>query len=283
MIAGGGSAALVQQFRNDNPNTYLTNDRQMEGMIIADDIERDLDDMGFILDNEGKIELAATGALSASMVKQVYNAARAGEAQLLEMPKELDQEARALRKTIKQILYKNGRKVKRITESGQQVIRESRDRLNQIENLAKDTKLRGTTGDLVNPGRSGRIMSALGLRKGVLGLGLNAFMSPAIALPTAAMSVARDIKSGKSTEDTLTNPWTYLPTAFMKSGMKGLAKMGATRGLMGIAGLGLGAVAAAPVVGALSIAGGLATLGSMGYQGYKMFKDRNRTDEGFYN
>ena len=283
VIAGGGSAALVQQFRNDNPNTYLTNDRQMEGMIIADDIERDLDDMGFILDNEGKIELAATGALSASMVKQVYNAARAGEAQLLEMPKELDQEARALRKTIKQILYKNGRKVKRITESGQQVIRESRDRLSQIENLAKDTKLRGTTGDLVNPGRSGRIMSALGLRKGVLGLGLNAFMSPAIALPTAAMSVARDIKSGKSTEDTLTNPWTYLPTAFMKSGMKGLAKMGATRGLMGIAGLGLGAVAAAPAVGALSIAGGLATLGSMGYQGYKMFKDRNRTDEDFFN
>ena len=283
VIGGGGAAALVRQFRSDDKSTYLTNDRQMEGMIIADDIERDLDDMGFILDNEGKIELAATGALSASMVKKVYNAARAGEAQLLEMPTELDQEARALRKTIKQILYKNGRKVKRITESGQQVIRESRDRLSQIENLAKDTKLRGTTGDLVNPGRSGRIMSALGLRKGVLGLGLNAFMSPAIALPTAAMSVARDIKSGKSTEDTLTNPFTYLPTAFMKSGMKGLAKMGATRGLMGVAGLGLGSVAAAPVVGALSIAGGLATLGSMGYQGYKMFKDRNKTDEDFFN
>jgi len=283
VIGGGGAAALVRQFRSDDKSTYLTNDRQMEGMIIADDIERDLEDMGFILDNEGKIELAATGALSASMVKQVYNAARAGEAQLLEMPKELDQEARALRKTIKQILYKDGRKVKRITESGQQVIRESRDRLNQIENLAKDTKLRGTTGDLVNPGKSGRLMSALGLRKGVLGLGLNAFMSPAIALPTAAMSVARDIKSGKSTEDTLTNPFTYLPTAFMKSGMKGLAKMGATRGLMGVAGLGLGSVAAAPVVGALSIAGGLATLGSMGYQGYKMFKDRNKTDEDFFN
>ena len=283
VIGGGGAAALVREFRSDDKSTYLTNDRQMEGMIIADDIERDLEDMGFILDNEGKIELAATGALSASMVKQVYNAARAGEAQLLEMPKELDQEARALRKTIKQILYKDGRKVKRITESGQQVIRESRDRLNQIENLAKDTKLRGTTGDLVNPGRSGRLMSALGLSKGVLGLGLNAFMSPAIALPTAAMSVARDIKSGKSTEDTLTNPFTYLPTAFMKSGMKGLAKMGATRGLMGIAGLGLGSVAAAPVVGALSIAGGLATLGSMGYQGYKMFKDRNKTDEDFFN
>ena len=93
------------------------------------------------------------------------------------------------------------------------------------------------------------------------------------------MSVARDIKSGKSTEDTLTNPFTYLPTAFMKSGMKGLAKMGATRGLMGIAGLGL----SLPAAGAISIAGGLATLGSMGYQGYKMFKDRNRTDEGFYN
>jgi hypothetical protein len=283
VIGGGGAAALVRQFRSDDKSTYLTNDRQMEGMIIADDIERDLEDMGFILDNEGKIELAATGALSASMVKQVYNAARAGEAQLLEMPKELDQEARALRKTIKQILYKDGRKVKRITESGQQVIRESRDRLNQIENLAKDTKLRGTTGDLVNPGSSGRIMSALGLRKGVLGLGLNAFMSPAIALPTAAMSLARDIKSGKSTEDTLTNPFTYLPTAFMKSGMKGLAKMGATRGLLGVAGLGLGSVAAAPVVGALSIAGGLATLGSMGYQGYKMFKDRNKTDEDFFN
>ena len=283
VIGGGGAAALVRQFRSDDKSTYLTNDRQMEGMIIADNIENDLEDMGFILDNEGKIELAATGALSASMVKQVYNAARAGEAQLLEMPKELDQEARALRKTIKQILYKDGRKVKRITESGQQVIRESRDRLNQIENLAKDTKLRGTTGDLVNPGKSGRLMSALGLRKGVLGLGLNAFMSPAIALPTAAMSLARDIKSGKSTEDTLTNPFTYLPTAFMKSGMKGLAKMGATRGLMGVAGLGLGSVAAAPVVGALSIAGGLATLGSMGYQGYKMFKDRNKTDEDFFN
>ena len=336
VIGGGGAAALVRQFRSDDKSTYLTNDRQMEGMIIADDIERDLEDMGFILDNEGKIELAATGALSASMVKQVYNAARAGEAQLLEMPTELDQEARALRKTIDEIIrtplskkqlarkafLKNNlkayleiqknypkqyddlqrramddkikmtqdelkrlvpKKVKRITESGQQVIRESRDRLNQIENLAKDTKLRGTTGDLVNPGKSGRLMSALGLRKGVLGLGLNAFMSPAIALPTAAMSVARDIKSGKSTEDTLTNPFTYLPTAFMKSGMKGLAKMGATRGLMGVAGLGLGSVAAAPVVGALSIAGGLATLGSMGYQGYKMFKDRNKTDEGFYN
>ena len=336
VIGGGGAAALVRQFRSDDKSTYLTNDRQMEGMIIADDIERDLEDMGFILDNEGKIELAATGALSASMVKQVYNAARAGEAQLLEMPTELDQEARALRKTIDEIIrtplskkqlarkafLKNNlkayleiqknypkqyddlqrramddkikmtqdelkrlvpKKVKRITESGQQVIRESRDRLNQIENLAKDTKLRGTTGDLVNPGKSGRLMSALGLRKGVLGLGLNAFMSPAIALPTAAMSLARDIKSGKSTEDTLTNPFTYLPTAFMKSGMKGLAKMGATRGLMGVAGLGLGSVAAAPVVGALSIAGGLATLGSMGYQGYKMFKDRNKTDEDFFN
>jgi hypothetical protein len=257
--------------------------------------------MGFILDNEGKIELAATGALSASMVKQVYNAARAGEAQLLEMPKELDKEARQLRKLRKAILYRNGRKVKRITETNQQLLRETDDRLRQLSDLAKDTKLRGqelktivdssgnkvqklvNTGELINPGSSGRIMSALGLRKGVLGLGLNAFMSPAIALPTAAMSLARDIKSGKSTEDTLTNPFTYLPTAFMKSGMKGLAKMGATRGLMGVAGLGLGSVAAAPVVGALSIAGGLATLGSMGYQGYKMFKDRNKTDEDFFN
>ena len=301
VIGGGGAAALVRQFRSDDKSTYLTNDRQMEGMIIADNIEKDLEDMGFILDNEGKIELAATGALSASMVKQVYNAARAGEAQLLEMPKELDKEARQLRKLRKAILYRNGRKVKRITETNQQLLRETDDRLRQLSDLAKDTKLRGqelktivdssgnkvqklvNTGELINPGSSGRIMSALGLRKGVLGLGLNAFMSPAIALPTAAMSLARDIKSGKSTEDTLTNPFTYLPTAFMKSGMKGLAKMGATRGLMGVAGLGLGSVAAAPVVGALSIAGGLATLGSMGYQGYKMFKDRNKTDEDFFN
>ena len=283
VIAGGGGAALVEQFRNDDPRTYLTNEKQMEGMLIGDDIERDLEDMGFILDNEGKIELAATGALSASMVKQVYNAARAGEAQLLELPQGLDDEARALKRTIRQITHRKGKKLKRITESGQQVIREANDRLRQIGQLRADTTLRGTTGDLVNPGRSGRIMSALGLRKGVLGLGLNAFMSPAVALPTAAFSLARDIKSGKSTEDTLTNPWTYLPTAFMRSGMKGLAKMGATRGLLGIAGLGLGSVAAAPVVAGLSIAGGLATLGSMGYQGYKMFKDRNRTDEDFFN
>ena len=283
VIAGGGAAALVSQFRNDDKSTYLNSDKQMEGMVIADDVERDLDDMGFILDNEGKIELAATGALSASMVKQVYNAARAGEAQLLELPKGLDQETRALTKTIKQITHRNGKKVKRITESGQQVIREARDRLNQIAQLRADTKLRGTTGDLINPGKSGRIMSALGLRKGVLGLGLNAFMAPAIALPTAAFSLARDIKSGKSVEDTVTNPFTYLPAAFMRSGLKGLGKMGASRGLMSIAGLGLGSVAAAPVVGAISVGAGLATLGSLGYQGYKMFRDRNKTDEDFFN
>ena len=126
-------------------------------------------------------------------------------------------------------------------------------------------------------------MSALGLRKGVLGLGLNAFMAPAIALPTAAFSLARDIKSGKSVEDTVTNPFTYLPAAFMRSGLKGLGKMGASRGLMSIAGLGLGSVAAAPVVGAISVGAGLATLGSLGYQGYKMFRDRNKTDEDFFN
>ena len=283
VIAGGGAAALVSQFRNDDKSTYLTSDRQMEGMVIADDVEKDLDDMGFILDNEGKIELAATGALSASMVKQVYNAARAGEAQLLELPKGLDQETRALTKTIKQITHRNGKKVKRITESGQQVIREARDRLNQIAQLRADTKLRGTTGDLINPGKSGKIMSALGLRKGVLGLGLNAFMAPAVALPTAAFSLARDIKSGKSVEDTVTNPFTYLPAAFMRSGLKGLGKMGATRGLMAVAGLGLGSVAAAPVVGAISVGAGLATLGSLGYQGYKMFRDRNKSDEDFFN
>ena len=45
VIGGGGAAALVRQFRSDDKSTYLTNDRQMEGMIIADDIERDLEDM----------------------------------------------------------------------------------------------------------------------------------------------------------------------------------------------------------------------------------------------
>ena len=355
VVAGGGAAALVSQFRNDDKSTYLTSDRQMEGMVIADDIEKDLDDMGFILDNEGKIELAATGALSASMVKKVYNAARAGEAQLLELPQGLEDEAKKLNKTINEIIkpplskkqlarkafLKKGlktyldiqknypkqydalqrrimddkikgiqaelkilvpRKAKRITETGQQVLREARDRLNQIEQIKADTKLRGqelktyvdsstgkkvqklvSTGELVNPGKSGRIMSALGLRKGVLGLGLNAFMAPAVALPTSAFSLARDIKSGKSVEDTVTNPFTYLPAAFMRSGLKGLGKMGASRGLMSIAGLGLGSVAAAPVVGAISTAAGLATLGSLGYQGYKKFRDRNKTDQDFFN
>ena len=36
VAAGVGAGALVKQFRNDDPSTYLTNDNQMEGMIISD-------------------------------------------------------------------------------------------------------------------------------------------------------------------------------------------------------------------------------------------------------
>ena len=36
VIGGFGTGALVKQFRNDDPSTYLNNEGQMEGMLISD-------------------------------------------------------------------------------------------------------------------------------------------------------------------------------------------------------------------------------------------------------
>jgi len=214
VAAGAGAGALVKQFRNDDPSTYLTNDSQMEGMIISDVEQKgeEVDD-NILLDNQFKLELAGAAGLTAPIAKGVY------------------QKARGV----------------------------------------------GETGPL--PGGRGRVMSAIGLNKGVLGKGLWALGAPIVALPSAAGYVAQDIRAGKDAEEIATNPLNYLGAAFMNPGVKALAKAGASRGLLGIASLGLAGTAALP---ALSIGAGLATLGTLGYQGYKLFTGKDRSDEDFF-
>ena len=125
----------------------------------------------------------------------------------------------------------------------------------------------------------GRTRAALGLSKGVLGKGLWALGAPAVAIPSTIGYVAQDIRAGKDAEEIATNPLNYLGAAFMNPAVKALGRAGASRGLLGIASLGLAGTAALP---ALSIGAGLATLGTLGYQGYKLFTGRNRSDEDFF-
>jgi len=218
VAAGAGAGALVKQFRNDDPSTYLTNDSQMEGMIIADveDKGKEVDD-NILLDNQFKLELAGAAGLTAPIAKGVYQRARGV----------------------------------------------------------------GEAGPL--PEGRGRIMSALGLNKGVLGKGLWALGAPAIAVPATLGYVAQDIRAGKDAEEIATNPLNYLGAAFMNPAVKALGKAGASRGLLGIASLGLaGTAAGAVALPAISIGAGLATLGTLGYQGYKLFTGKDRSDEDFF-
>jgi len=218
VAAGVGAGALVKQFRNDDPSTYLTNDSQMEGMIISDveDKGKEVDD-NILLDNQFKLELAGAAGLTAPIAKGVYQTARGV----------------------------------------------------------------GEAGPL--PKGSGRIMSAIGLNKGVLGKGLWALGAPAIAVPATLGYVAQDIRAGKDAEEIATNPLNYLGAAFMNPAVKALGKAGASRGLLGIASLGLaGTAAGAVALPAISIGAGLATLGTLGYQGYKLFTGKDRSDEDFF-
>ena len=214
IAAGVGSGALVKAFRNDDPSTYLTNDSQMEGMIISDVEDRGkYVENNLLLDNQFKVELAGATALTAPIAKNVYRTARGV----------------------------------------------------------------GEAGPL--PEGVGKTRAALGLSKGVLGKGLWALGTPIVALPSTLGYVAQDIKQGKDAEEIVTNPLNYLGAAFMNPAVKAFAKAGASRGLLGIASLGLAGTAALP---ALSIGAGLATLGTLGYQGYKLFTGKDKTDEDFF-
>jgi len=218
IAAGVGAGALVKQFRNDDPSTYLTNDSQMEGMIIADveDKGKEVDD-NILLDNQFKLELAGAAGLTAPIAKGVYQTARGV----------------------------------------------------------------GEAGPL--PEGRGRFMSALGLNKGVLGKGLWALGAPAIAIPSTIGYIAQDVREGKDAGEIATNPLNYLGAAFMNPAVKALGKAGASRGLLGIASLGLaGTAAGAVALPAISIGAGLATLGTLGYQGYKLFTGKDRSDEDFF-
>jgi hypothetical protein len=165
VAAGVGAGALVKQFRNDDPNTYLTNDSQMEGMIISDVEQKgeEVDD-NILLDNQFKLELAGAAGLTTPIAGQVYRTARQGTLPLLESPLEFDQELKNLKRTIRQITHPGGKKAKRISEAGREVIRNSRLRINELNEIVQSAKA-GKEG-------SGRIMSAIGLNKGVLGKGL---------------------------------------------------------------------------------------------------------------
>jgi len=218
VAAGAGAGALVKQFRNDDPSTYLTNDSQMEGMIIADVEQKgeEVDD-NILLDNQFKLELAGAAGLTAPIAKNVYQTARGV----------------------------------------------------------------GEAGPL--PEGVGRTRAALGLSKGVLGKGLWALGAPIVALPSTVGYVAQDVRAGKDVEEIATNPLNYLGAAFMNPAVKALGKAGASRGLLGLASLGLaGTAAGAVALPAISIGAGLATLGTLGYQGYKLFTGRNRSDEDFF-
>jgi hypothetical protein len=214
VAAGVGAGALVKQFRNDDPSTYLTNDSQMEGMIIADVEQKgkEVDD-NILLDNQFKLEAAAAAGLTAPIAKGVYRTARGV----------------------------------------------------------------GEAGPL--PEGVGRTRAALGLEKGVLGKGLWALGAPIVQVPSTLGYIAQDVREGKDVGEIATNPLNYLGAAFMNPAVKALGKAGMSRGLLGIASLGLAGTAALP---ALSIGAGLATLGTLGYQGYKLFTGKNRSDEDFF-
>ena len=276
VIGGFGGGALVKQFRNDDPSTYLTNEGQMEGMLISDVEEagRKVEDNP-ILNNQFKLEALAAAGITAPIAKGVYNTQRFGTPQLLETPMELDQEMKTLKKTIRQITHPGGKKAKRIGAAAQETIRMARQRMAELNKYIVET-----TDPLISSGK-GPIRSALGL-SGVLGKGLWAFTSPIVALPSTAMYIAKDKMEGKSTTDALTNPLTYLGPAFMNQSVKALAKAGASRGLLAIASAGLAGTAAAPLLPAISIGAGIAAAGSLGYQAYKKFFDKT-TDEDFFN
>ena len=276
VAAGVGAGALVKAFKNDDPSTYLTNDSQMEGMIIADveDKGKEVDD-NILLDNQFKLELAGAAGLTAPIAKSVYQKARASTPPLLESPLEFDKELKTLKRTIRQITHPKGKKAKTISQAGQEVLRNSRIRVNQI-NEAMSAAKAGKEG-------SGIFRSALGLEKGVLGKGLWALGAPAIAVPATIGYIAQDIRAGKDAGEIATNPLNYLGAAFMNPAVKALTKAGASRGLLGIASLGLaGTAAGAVALPAISIGAGLATLGTLGYQGYKLFSGNNKSDEDFF-
>ena len=276
VAAGVGAGALVKAFRNDDPSTYLTNDSQMEGMIIADveDKGKEVDD-NILLDNQFKLELAGAAGLTAPIAKSVYQKARASTPPLLESPLEFDKELKTLKRTIRQITHPKGKKAKTISQAGQEVLRNSRIRVNQI-NEAMSAAKAGKEG-------SGIFRSALGLEKGVLGKGLWALGAPAIAVPATIGYIAQDIRAGKDAGEIATNPLNYLGAAFMNPAVKALTKAGASRGLLGIASLGLaGTAIGAAALPAISIGAGLATLGTLGYQGYKLFSGNNKSDEDFF-
>ena len=272
VAAGAGAGALVKQFRNDDPDTYLTNDSQMEGMIISDVEQKgeEVDD-NILLDNQFKLEAAAAAGLTTPIAGQVYRTAREGTPPLLESPLEFDNEIKTLKRTIRQITHPGGKKAKRISEAGQEVIRNSKIRISQLQNAVETAKV----------GKEGRgvFRSALGLEKGVLGKGLWALGAPIIQVPSTLGYIAQDVREGKDVGEIATNPLNYLGAAFMNPAVKALGKAGMSRGLLGIASLGLAGTAALP---ALSIGAGLATLGTLGYQGYKLFTGKNRSDEDFF-
>jgi hypothetical protein len=271
VAAGVGAGALVKQFRNDDPNTYLTNDSQMEGMIISDVEQKgkEVDD-NILLDNQFKLELAGAAGLTAPIAGQVYRTSRASTPPLLESPLEFDNEIKTLKRTIRQITHPGGKKAKRISEAGQQVVRDAKIRISRIQNALETAKI----------GKEGRgvFRSAFGLEKGVLGKGLWALGAPIIQVPSTIGYIAQDIRAGKDAGEIATNPLNYLGAAFMNPSVKALTKAGASRGLLGIASLGLaGTALGAVALPAISIGAGLATLGTLGYQGYKLFSGMNKT------
>ena len=276
VIGGFGAGALVKQFRNDDPSTYLNNEGQMEGMLISDVEEAGskVEDNP-ILNNQFKLEALAAAGITAPIAKGVYNTQRFGTPQLLETPMELDQEMKTLKRTVRQITHPGGKKAKRIGAAAQETIRMARQRMAELNKYIVET-----TDPLISSGK-GPIRSALGL-SGVLGKGLWAFTSPIVALPSTAMYIAKDKMEGKSTTDALTNPLTYLGPAFMNQSVKALSKAGASRGLLAIASAGLAGTAAAPLLPAIAIGSGIAAAGSLGYQAYKKFFDKT-TDEDFFN
>ena len=299
VVGGFGAGALVKQFRNDDPSTYLTNEGQMEGMLISDveEAASRVEDNP-ILNNQFKLEALAAAGITAPIARNVYETQRSGVPFLLETPMEIDNEIKTLKREMKSITHRNGKKVKRIGLAGQATFRDLQGRLSELEALKKDTKLLQSTDKLFNfkgattkrklvdgmlptvgTGK-GPIRSALGL-SGVLGKGLWALTSPIVALPSTAMYIAKDKMEGKSTTDALTNPLTYLAPAFMNQSVKALAKAGASRGLLAIASAGLAGTAAAPLLPAIAIGSGIAAAGSLGYQAYKKFFDK-QSDKGFY-
>ncbi len=276
VAAGAGAGALVKQFRNDDPSTYLTNDSQMEGMIISDVEQKgeEVDD-NILLDNQFKLELAGAAGLTAPIAGQVYRTAREGTPPLLESPLEFDNEIKNLKRTIRQITHPGGKKAKRISEAGQEVIRNSKIRISQLQNAVETAKV-GKEG-------SGVFRSAFGLEKGVLGKGLWALGAPIVQVPSTLGYIAQDVREGKDVGEIATNPLNYLGAAFMNPAVKALGKAGASRALLGIASLGLaGTAVGAVALPAISIGAGLATLGTLGYQGYKLFTGKDRSDEDFF-